>query len=105
MTGLLPLFWTANKHRSRFKRDGGDIWWAGVRESKPLSDLQRVLHNRLAAGGFKLETRGFSPHITLGREVTTTLLPKQIEPFEENVDKIDLMRSDRKYGKLVYACL
>jgi 2'-5' RNA ligase len=31
----------------RFKRDGGDVWWAGVREEKALLDLQRDLTDRL----------------------------------------------------------
>ena len=35
----------------RFKRDGGDIWWAGLQESKTLTGLQKDLTDRLTAMG------------------------------------------------------
>ena len=89
----------------RFRRDGGDIWWAGVRESKPLTDLQRRLSDHLTAKGFTLDTRKFSPHITLGREVVTQLQPKTLEPFGETVSAVELMKSERIQGKLVYSQL
>ncbi|MDR2571526.1 MAG: RNA 2',3'-cyclic phosphodiesterase, partial [Oscillospiraceae bacterium] len=65
----------------RFKRDGGEIWWAGVREDKILSDLQRTLAAGLCSCGFTCDKRKYSPHITLGREIVTTANPRQIEPF------------------------
>ena len=86
----------------RFKRNGGDIWWAGVRENKILTDLQRNLTEGLCARGFTLDKRAYSPHITLGREVLTEAGPRQIEPFGEGVNKIDLMKSERIAGKLTY---
>jgi 2'-5' RNA ligase len=86
----------------RFKRSGGDLWWAGVREDKPLMDLQRGLSTSLAAKGFRLDERKFSPHITLGREVETTLLPKKVEPFGETVGSIELMKSERINNRQVY---
>jgi len=86
----------------RFKRDGGDIWWAGVRESNVLMDLQKKLVSVLCSNGFALEKRKFSPHITLGREVRTKAVPQTIEPFGETVSQIDLMKSERINGKLTY---
>jgi 2'-5' RNA ligase len=89
----------------RFKRDDGDLWWAGVQESKPLLDIQRSLSNALADEGFKLEKRKYSPHITLGRKVIINDNPWEINPFGETVSKIDLMKSERINGKLTYTCI
>ena len=89
----------------RFKRDGGDIFWAGVRENKALSDLQQKLTYCLRSKGFKLEKRKYSPHITLGRDVVTDVAPHPIEPFGELVSQIDLMKSERINGKLTYTSI
>jgi 2'-5' RNA ligase len=89
----------------RFKRDSGNIWWAGLSESNPLLILQKDLTNKLNAEGVKLDTRKYSPHITLGREVATSATPWTIEPFLETVIKIDLMKSERVNGKLIYTAI
>jgi len=89
----------------RFRRDGGDIWWAGVCGNKPLLALQRRLTDKLISEGFNLEKREYKPHITLGREVVTDTMPWQIEPFGETVYKIDLMKSERVNGKLTYTSI
>ena len=88
----------------RFKRDGGDIWWAGVRESGPLTNFQRALSGNLAARGFLLEKRGFSPHITLGREVVISPDYKAaaFQPFGMTAASVELMQSERIGGKLLY---
>jgi 2'-5' RNA ligase len=83
----------------------GDLWWAGLREDKPLLALQRDVSNKLAAAGFTLERRKFSPHITLGREVVTNAKPWQIEPFGETVRSIELMKSERIAGRLTYTAI
>ena len=89
----------------RFRRDGGDIWWAGLKESAPLIKLQQDLTGNLTAMGFTLDSRGFSPHITLGREIVTGAQPCKVEPFGETVSKIDLMLSERVNGKLTYTSI
>ena len=89
----------------RFKRDGGDIWWAGVRENKVLSELQRKLTSGLCSQGFHLDKRKYSPHITLAREVVTDMKPWSIEPFGETVSRIDLMKSERINGKMTYTSI
>jgi len=89
----------------RFRRDGGDIWWAGAKEDKALADLQRGLTNRLTAAGLAVDTRKYSPHITLGREVVTGAAPRALEPFGETVAAIDLMKSERIRGQLVYTAI
>ena len=52
-----------------FARRGGDIYWAGIRESGELIHLQEQLSRRLKEAGFSLEDRPFRPHLTLGRQV------------------------------------
>jgi 2'-5' RNA ligase len=89
----------------RFKRHGGDIWWAGVREDTPLMSVQRELTTRLTAAGFTLEMRRYSPHITLGREVVTDYAFGKIEPFGERGESIELMKSERVSGKLTYTAI
>ncbi|MDR2266359.1 MAG: RNA 2',3'-cyclic phosphodiesterase, partial [Christensenellaceae bacterium] len=71
-----------------------------MREDKPLLALQRNLSDRLSTAGFALESRKFSPHITLGREVSTRVEPWWIETFGEMVNSIELMKSERIGGKL-----
>ena len=87
------------------RRDGGDIWWAGLSENRSLIALQRELNEKLIAAGFALERRKYSPHITLGREVVTDIKPWDIEPFGETVSLIDLMKSERVDGKLTYTSI
>ena len=86
----------------RFRRDGGDIWWAGIADCKTLISLQQDLTDKLISVGFRLESRKYSPHITLAREVITEAQPFQIEPFGEIIRSVDLMKSERINGKLTY---
>ncbi len=99
-----PFYLTVERV-GRFRRDGGDIFWAGVREDKPLLDLQRDLTDKLLATGFTLDMRRYSPHITLGREVAADWNPRRIEVFGEVVSSINLMKSERVRGKLTYTVI
>ena len=91
----------------RFQRDGGDIWWIGLADNPPLLRLQGALCQNLAAQGFTLEDRRFSPHITLAREVRLTAPPDRRallgEPFAAEADAISLMLSERIGAKLQYS--
>jgi len=96
----------------RFGGRGGErggqaeaLWWAGVRVNEPMAKLHRELNDSLAAAGFSLDTRKFSPHITLGRRVVSDAAPRRIEPFGETVSHIDLMKSERVFGKLTYTAI
>lgn len=90
----------------RFKRDGGDIWWIGAAENKLLTDLQSTLSRNLAAQGFLLESRRFSPHITLAREVELQAVPDCTallgDSFSADVNTMNLMCSERIDRKLTY---
>ena len=89
----------------RFRRDGGDVFWVGVREDKPLLDLQRDLTEKLIVAGFSLDKRKYNPHVTLGREVIADWSPRRLEAFGEMVSSIDLMKSERIQGKLTYTAI
>jgi 2'-5' RNA ligase len=83
----------------------GTLWWAGLREVKPLMNLQIEITHKLALCGFEMDGRKYSPHITLGREVATDYHVSKIEPFGETVNAIDLMKSERISGKLTYTAI
>jgi 2'-5' RNA ligase len=83
----------------------GTLWWAGLRKDQPLMDLQHEIEYKLALCGFEMDGRRYKPHITLGREVVTDAAPWRIEPFGEQVRKIDLMKSERINGKLTYTVI
>jgi len=91
-----------------FTRDRGRLVWAGVEENERLSELQARLSGLVAAAGFKLEKRPFTPHLTLAREVRfkegfrLPELSQGLEPVEATVTKVSLMLSERKNGRLVY---
>ena len=89
----------------RFKREGGDLWWAGLRESKALSDLRRGITDRLRLAGLSFDAKRFSPHVTLGRRVVTDKVPWDIEPFGEIVRTVELMKSECINGKLTYTAI
>jgi 2'-5' RNA ligase len=80
----------------------GTLWWAGLREDKPLMNLQHEIEHKLALCGFEMDGRKNNPHITLGCEVVTKIKPWSIEPSGETVSSIDLMKSERINGKLIY---
>lgn len=92
----------------RFRRNGGDIYWTGVKLSKELLSVYHQLYSALAAGGFQLENREYQPHLTLGREVTLpdwndkSNLESALEETAMPVRSIHLMKSERIHGRLVY---
>lgn len=105
----------------RFKRDGGDIYWAGVTPSDELQSLYDRLCAGLAAAGFSPagfspagfspERRVYRPHLTLGREV---LLPDgwdkksldgALPEISMPVTAIHLMKSERIGGMLRYTSI
>ena len=91
----------------RFRREGGDIWWAGGPENPALLALRRRLARALAERGFALEERRFTPHVTLARRVGP--LPERpalfAQPQVERVERISLMRSELRYSPPRYTVL
>ncbi|NLM20294.1 MAG: RNA 2',3'-cyclic phosphodiesterase [Peptococcaceae bacterium] len=91
-----------------FKGRDGHIYWFGITENNDLMNMQEKLHNLLLERGFKLENRKYKPHITIGRKVrlvnTFDLgeLEESIKEIQIPVNSIELMKSERIDGKLVY---
>jgi len=85
------------------------IVWIGVKSGeKELKSLFNKLEGFLETNGFPRESRGFKPHITIGREIR---LKVDIEEIRNNisienivvpVERISLMESTRVNGKLSY---
>ena len=74
----------------------GELWWAGVEESCPLTALAEELHQALAAEGFTLEERPFLPHITLARRLKTDRPPELTLPRRTmTVTRVSLMASEQ----------
>ena len=92
-----PGFELTLDRTGRFRRDGGDIWWAGGPESPALLALQRRLTRGLLSRGFELEARRFSPHVTLARRVPPLEAKPKLLPVTERVGRISLMQSELKY--------
>jgi 2'-5' RNA ligase len=107
-TLAVPAFTLTIGGIGRFKREGGDLYWAGVQQSEPLNAAYETLTASLRQMGFSMESRGYRPHLTLGRTVVfpsgfditglSGILPETPVP----VAKISLMKSERNAGKLTY---
>jgi len=100
------LFVMTIDHIGNFHRYGdGCTWWAGIRNCKPLEDMQHDLTKRIIAKNINVDDRRYTPHITFGRDVVTKKEPRKIDPIAETVSAIDLMVSERIDGKLTYTSI
>lgn len=89
----------------KFDRGNQCILWIGLEKSEALFNLYKELEEMLWKLGYEKESRGFAPHITLGRQVTL----KSNEFFSDipiskriKIKKISLMESTRVKGVLTY---
>jgi len=97
-------------HLGKFKRREGDIYFIGLKRNRILHSVYAQLSKALAEKGFKMEERGFTPHLTLGRNVLLKEgfdiqeYSKGIEDIglKMKVEKISLMKSERIEGRLTY---
>lgn len=91
-----------------FPRGRQGVLWAGTEKSPALQRLSATLEKSLEQQGFARDRKGFSPHITLGREVEPQVSFMQVQksvsvtPRRFAVQHITLMQSVRKGAKLVY---
>ena len=101
---IFPKFTLMFDKAGYFKRDGGNTWWIGLNEVKPLSVLQADLSERFKQKGVVLENRKYTPHVTIGREVKMPagFVKPEVEQVKFDVTSIELMKSERINGKLVY---
>lgn len=70
------------------RKDAPRIFWAGLKDSANLSEVRESVFSACLTAGFKLETRPFSPHITIARKWTgkPPFIYKRIEdsnPFKD----------------------
>ena len=92
----------------RFDRKGKDIWWVGIRRNRSLLDLQSALDDAFRRAGYRLDSRPFTAHITLAREVRVSdpgdrrRLCTTIAPIETTVTRVSVMESTRIDGRLTY---
>lgn len=89
-----------------FKNGDEHTVWAGTERCPALSDVFEQLSEALTSAGFKLESRSFSPHITLARRALPcegfSFSGISFAPIKVQVDKISLMKSERIGGQLKY---
>lgn len=50
------------------RKDSPRIFWAGLEKATELNEVRNAVFSACAASGFTLETRPFSPHITIARK-------------------------------------
>ncbi|MCR5575448.1 MAG: RNA 2',3'-cyclic phosphodiesterase [Oscillospiraceae bacterium] len=80
----------------------GNLWWAGIGESAPLTALVRKLRRALAENGIPFDRKRFSPHVTLIRKASGKLPAIQLQPASMTVNAGSLMRSDRGRNGMIY---
>jgi len=82
------------------------VIWIGMEQSSDLNELQKSLTDALKENGFEIETRQFSPHLTLARVPETTPHPvlqqigreinnyKTVEVGRMQITQLKLIKSD-----------
>jgi RNA 2',3'-cyclic 3'-phosphodiesterase len=90
------------------------VIWLGIQDNGQIEPIVQALENGLASLGFKKETRGFSPHLTVGRVRTAknkekllgTLEHHQAETFTtQEVHTITLKKSELTPNGPIYTTL
>lgn len=94
-----------------FNRKEGDIYWIGIEKSEELLKIKSQLYKMLKEEGFNVEKRKYKPHLTIGRKVKMDRnfncdeLSETVKGLSTQVDKIDLMKSEHKNGKLTHTVI
>ncbi len=95
------------------------VIWAGIEEpSGTLSRFHRVLNSELEQRGFEVDTRPFSPHLTLAR-IKAPLKAEEVEALQHFLDdkkrfaasptyrvsQVYVMKSELSRAGAIYTCL
>ncbi len=80
----------------------GDLWWAGMRPSPPLTALARKIRYALAQGNIPFDRKRFSPHITLLRRARGDMPGLEMGEASMIVEAFSLLRSDRGRNGMIY---
>lgn len=72
------------------RKDSPRIFWAGLEKSAELNEVREAVFSSCSAAGFSLETRPFSPHITIarkwaGEEAFTAGQLEAVNPFKKGL--------------------
>ena len=89
-----------------------DVLWVGIEKDDELNMLQKKLSDGLSGLGFRIEKREFKPHVTVcrravlpegfDRRAMVSAAAKVFGAVRMKVDRIDLMKSERIDGRMVY---
>ena len=80
----------------------GDLWWAGIKDSEPLTAVVRRIRRALSEYKIPFDRKRFSPHITLIRRANGQMPGIEIQKAAMIVDSISLMRSDLGRNGMIY---
>ena len=85
------------------KGNFGNLLWAGVKGNQKLKSYVKELREELKNNGIPFDQEKFVPHITLIRKASARK-PYQVRlpKAEMTVEKVSLMKSEMKNGKVVY---
>lgn len=84
----------------------GSLYWAGLRESKPLEALAARVRRALDQRGLAYDRKPFRAHITLARQVRVSgPFRMELPPIEAAAEWVVLMQSSRVDGRLTYTPL
>jgi len=91
----------------KFDKGNRKILWVGLQKSQELEALYSRLESVMVEHGYEKESRGFSPHITLAREMRLDSFEgiankKILDNLTIKVKSISLMESKRIDNKLCY---
>lgn len=80
----------------------GDLWWAGLQDSVPLSAVACRVRRALSEYDIPFDRKKFSPHITLIRKAHGEMPGLKMEAASMTVSKLSLIRSDRGKNGMIY---
>ena len=76
------------------------VAWAGASAPpRELLQAQQMLAVRLAAAGFSLEEREYTPHVTLARRIERPVPPAAVAPVAWDADALTLVRTETGTGR------
>lgn len=86
-----------------FQTKNGAVVWAGIKEITTVSVLASQLRDRLIANDVKFKSTEFYPHISLIRSPSAVLTDISVRTASMRVEKINVMKSERIDGELIYS--
>lgn len=89
-------------HLGSFPTKDGVIW-CGVEDMGKATALANQLRERLRAHGIAYKGTGFVPHISLVQHPSSIITDVEIPDVSIRVEKINVMKSERIDGTLVYS--